>query len=117
MFYLFMSFTQAEEVQKNGVVFVVYMVGSMSSMHLNRSFMNQFPKMFGATALRVAGVHRCYSDYRLSPFLNLAAFLDNTFTQTRTRTHKGKERNKLTLRVHIPYMIHAIANYPALWFR
>jgi hypothetical protein len=110
-----MSFTQAEEVQKNGVVFVAYMVGSMSSMQLNRSFMKQFSKLIPATALRVAGVHRCYSDYRLSPFLNLAAFLDNTFTQTRTRTHKGKEGIKLTLPVHIPYMIHTIANYAALW--
>jgi hypothetical protein len=111
MFYTFMSFTQDEEVQKNGVVMVGYIVGSLSSMQLDRSLLKQVTKLIPVTPLRIASLHRCYSDNRLSPLLNFAAFHDNTFTQTRTQTHKGKdERIKVTLPVHIPYMIHRVTN-------
>jgi hypothetical protein len=114
MFYIFMSFTQDEEVQKKGVVLVAYMVGSVSLMRIDRSLIKQSTKLTSVIPLRIGSLHRCYSDNRLSPLLNFAAFKDNTFTRTRTRTHKGKERIKVTLPVHMPYTIH-LANYADLW--
>jgi hypothetical protein len=94
-----MACSQDEEVQKRGVVFIAYLVGSFSALQCDRSVIKQVTKLDAAVPLRVASLHRCYSDPLMSPLLNFAAFRYDTSTRTRFRTHKGKELIKAPLPV------------------
>eukprot|EP00980_Cylindrotheca_fusiformis_P001632 scaffold368_cov125-Cylindrotheca_fusiformis.AAC.10 len=80
LYYTVMVFTENEEVQKKGVVSVVYLVGS----HIDRQSAWAEPRLMSSLPLLEKAIHMCYDNPFIRPLVTLAQLAVGTFTRVRT---------------------------------
>lgn len=81
-----MVLTESEEIQKKGVVAIVYLVGSQ----IDRQAAWAEPRLMASLPSLEKGVHICYDSPYLRPIVTLAQFAVGTFTRARMRLHFGR---------------------------
>mmetsp|Transcript_3602 Transcript_3602/g.8225 ORF Transcript_3602/g.8225 Transcript_3602/m.8225 type:complete len:437 (+) Transcript_3602:64-1374(+) len=85
LFYAMMVYLEDEEIQKNGVVSIVYLVGSQ----IDRQAAWAEPRLMSTMPMRECAVHICYDNVLISPIVALARFAVGTLTRLRMRTYFG----------------------------
>ncbi|CAJ1944447.1 unnamed protein product [Cylindrotheca closterium] len=85
LFYSMMVHLEDEEIQKKGVVSIVYLVGSQ----IDRQAAWAEPRLMSIMPMRECAVHICYDNVLLSPIVALARFAVGTLTRLRMRTNFG----------------------------
>jgi hypothetical protein len=89
MWYQTMGFLQDPEVQRKGLVLVLYSVGIPPSASLDLEFMRKTNALARTIPVRFV-VHFFYDDYRLTPLISLLQLGIGKNTRLRIRTHFGK---------------------------
>jgi hypothetical protein len=89
MWYQTMGLVQQEDVQRKGVVVVLYSVGLPPSAVFDFEFMRMGSSLPRALPIRLV-LHYCYDDYRLTPVINLTRFGTGKNARLRFRTHFGE---------------------------
>jgi hypothetical protein len=84
-----MTALEDEETQLRGIVCVYYALGPQQRMY-RYSFASKIPKVAKVLPLRIVALHGCYSDPKLSPFLDVAAFVMEKTLRVRLRFHTGE---------------------------
>ena len=89
MWYLFTTALRDEESQKKGVVGVTYKIGAKAS-RAPLSMLKQIHYIRSGLPKRIGGLHYCYDDKSMQPFVaGLQLFMDKE-ARKRFRTHLGK---------------------------
>ena len=78
-----------EETQKNGNVLIFFNVGSNPSIDAYE-FVKQRSSLEKALIGRVAGIHYCYDNVVLRPFISLLMLLVGKSVRARVRPHYGE---------------------------
>jgi hypothetical protein len=91
MWYQTMGLLQDADVQRKGLVLVLYSVGipPSASLDLDLEFMRKTNNLAQAIPVRFV-VHCFYDDYRLTPLISLLQLGIGKKTRLRLRTHFGK---------------------------
>lgn len=80
-----MVHTEDEEIQKKGVVSIVYLVGTQ----VDRRAAWAEPRLMSTMPMRECAVHICYDNILISPIVALARFAVGTFTRLRMKAYYG----------------------------
>lgn len=84
-----MVYLEDEELQKKGVVSIVYLVGTQ----IDRQAAWAEPRLMATMPMRECAVHICYDNILMSPIVALARFAVGTFTRLRMRTYYGSYKD------------------------
>jgi len=79
-----------EEMQRKGVVGILYNVGSTSNGFQDAEVFMKGAKYFMSLPCRFAAMHYCFSDAVVLPFLSLLQLVIGKEGRLRFRTHFGK---------------------------
>lgn len=80
-----MVYLEDAEIQRNGVVSIVYLVGSQ----IDRQAAWAEPRLMNTMPMRECAVHICYDNVLISPIVALARFAVGTFTRLRMKSYFG----------------------------
>jgi hypothetical protein len=90
-----MVLTENEEIQKKGVVAIVYLVGSQ----IDRQAAWAEPRLMSSMPVLEKSIHICYNNPFIRPIVTLAQFALGTLSRVRTRLHYGRLLLVLRLRL------------------
>jgi hypothetical protein len=84
-----MTSAEDEETQLKGCLFIYYAMRSGKQTY-SRPSVSKMVWMTRIVPLRIVGVHACYDNPVLRPFLDLGAFIMENALRVRMRHHFGK---------------------------
>jgi hypothetical protein len=79
-----------EDIQRFGLVLVVYCVGPFKMAEIDREMMTHGMDYSHGLPLRYSALHYCFDDPRLRPVISFSKLIVDTSTRLRFRAHFGK---------------------------
>ena len=97
VWYMSLCFLRDEEVQRNGVVILVYAVGDILSFYKNLGYLRRFKYIREGIPYKVNSVHFCHSNALLKHFVNFVRLVNGSELRARFRIHYSNSLQEIKL--------------------